>query len=110
MKPRTVATAVTSNRARAALWLCWLLGLLGFVVLASFAATYDYFTGDRWLTEAIQDGDARPGARSWTGQPFVGVAGAFIVGVVAAAGLWLASHRSEAVWLLGAFLSSSTER
>ena len=106
MKPRTVATAVTSNRARAALWLCWLLGLVGFVVLASFAATHDYFPGDRWLAEAIQDGDARAWREvlDWASR-LSEWPGALIVGIVAAAGLWLVSHRSEAVWLLGAFLS-----
>jgi len=106
MKPRTIATAVTSDRARVALWLCWSLGLVGFVVLASFAAIYNYFPGDRWLTEAIQDGDARPWreALDWASR-LSEWPGAFIVGVVAAAALWLVSHRSEAVWLLGGFLS-----
>ena len=106
MKPRTVAAAVTRNRARAALWVCWSLALVGFVVLASFAAAFDYFPGDRGLTEAIQRGDARAWreALDWVSR-LSEWPGAFIAGFVAAAGLWLVRHRSEAVWLLGAFLS-----
>jgi membrane-associated phospholipid phosphatase len=106
MKPRTVAAAVTRNRARAAFWLCWSLALVGFVVLASFAAAFDYFPGDRWLTEVIQRGDAHAWreALDWASH-LSEWPGAFIVGCVAAAGLWLVRHRSEAVWLVGAFLS-----
>jgi len=106
MKPRTVAAAVMRNRTRAALWVSWSLALVGFVVLASFAAAVDYFPGDRALTEVIQRGDARAWreALDWASH-LSEWPGAFIVGVVAAAGLWLASQRSEAVWLLGAFLS-----
>ena len=106
MKPRTVAAAVMRNRARAAFWLCWSLALVGFVVLASFAAASDYLPGDRWLTEVIQKGDARAWreALDWASR-LSEWPGAFVVGVVGAAGLWLARHRSEAVWLLGAFLS-----
>lgn len=106
MKARTVAAAVMRNGARAAFWLCWSLALVGFVVLASFAAAFDYFPGDRGLTEVIQRGDARAWreALDWASR-LSEWPGAFIVGFVAAAGLWLVSHRSEAVWLLGAFLS-----
>ena len=101
MKPRTVAAAAMRNRARAAPWLCWSLALAGFVVLASFAAAFDYFPGDRGLTEAIQRGDARAWreALDWASRlsewPCM-----VIVGFVAAALLWLLVHRSEAVWLL----------
>jgi membrane-associated phospholipid phosphatase len=106
MKPRTVAAAVMRNRARAAFWVYWSLALVGFVVLASFAAAFDYFPGDRGLTEAIQDihGHAWREALDWASH-LSEWPGAFIVGCVAAAGLWLVRHRSEAVWLLGAFLS-----
>jgi len=106
MKPRVVAPAVIRQRARAAFWLCWLLALAGFVVLASFAAAFDYFPGDRGLTEAVQDGNARPWreALDWASRVSEWP-GAFIVGFAAAAVLWLLAHRSEAVWLLGAFLS-----
>ena len=106
MKARTVAAAVMRNGARAAFWLCWSLALVGFVVLASFAAAFDYFPGDRGMTEVIQRGDARAWreALDWASR-LSEWPGAFIVGFVAAAGLWLVSHRSEAVWLLGAFLS-----
>jgi len=101
MKPRTVAAAVTGNRARAAFWLCWSLALVGFVVLASFAAAFDYFPGDRGLTEAIQRGDARAWreALDWASR-LSEWPGMVIVGFVAAALLWLLVHRSEAVWLL----------
>ena len=106
MKPRTVAAAAMRDRARAAFWLCWLLALVGFVVLASFAAAFDYFPGDRGLTEVIQRGDARGWRETLDWASHLSEwPGAFIVGCVAAAGLWLARHRSEAVWLLGAFLS-----
>jgi len=106
MKPRTVAAAVMRNRPRAAFWVYWSLALVGFVVLASFAVAFDYFPGDRGLTEAIQGihGHAWREALDWASR-LSEWPGAFIVGFVAAAGLWLASHRSEAVWLLGAFLS-----
>ena len=101
MKPRTVAAAVTRNRARAAFWVCWSLALAGFVVLASFAAAFDYFPGDRGLTEAIQRGDARAWreALDWASR-LSEWPGMVIVGFVAAAILWLLAHRSEAVWLL----------
>jgi undecaprenyl-diphosphatase len=106
MKPRTLATAVTRNRAQAALWLCWSLGLVGFVVLASFAAAFNYFPGDRALTDAIQDihGHAWRDVLDWASR-LSEWPEAFIVGLVAAVGLWLARRRSEAVWLLGGFLS-----
>lgn len=106
MKPRTVVTAFTRNRARTTLWACWSLGLVGFVVLASFAAAFNYFPGDRALTEAIQDIHGQPwrDALDWASR-LSEWPGAFIVGFVAAVGLWLASYRSEAVWLLGGFLS-----
>ena len=101
MKPRTVAAAVTRNRARAALWVCWSLALVGFVVLASFAAAFDYFPGDRGLTEVIQRGDARAWreALDWASR-LSEWPGMVIVGFVAAAILSLPAHRSEAVWLL----------
>jgi len=101
MKPRTVAAAVTRNRARAALWVCWSLALVGFVVLASFAAAFDYFPGDRGLTEVIQRGDARAWreALDWASR-LSEWPGMVIVGFVAAAILSLLAHRSEAVWLL----------
>jgi membrane-associated phospholipid phosphatase len=106
MKPRTVVAAVTRNGARSAFWVCWWLALVGFVVLASFAAAFDYFPGDRGLTEVIQKGDARAWreALDWASH-LSEWPGAFIMGLVAAAGLWLVRHRSEAVWLLGVFLS-----
>ena len=103
MKPRTVAAAVMRDGARPAFWVCWWLALAGFVVLASFAAAFDYFPGDRGLTEAIQKGDARAWREAldwasrlseWPGMVIVGFAGAAI--------LWLLAHRSEAVWLLAA--------
>ena len=101
MKPRTVAAAVTRNRARAALWVCWSLALVGFVVLASFAAAFDYFPGDRGLTEAIQRGDARAWreALDWASR-LSEWPGMVIVGFVAAAILSLLAHRSEAIWIL----------
>jgi undecaprenyl-diphosphatase len=79
----------------------WSLALLGFVVLASFAAAFDYFPGDRWLTEAIQKGDARAWreALDWASRLSEWPA-MLIVGFAGAAILWLLSHRSEAVWLL----------
>jgi undecaprenyl-diphosphatase len=106
MKPRTVAAALMRDGGRPAFWVCWWLALAGFVVLASFAAAFDYFPGDRGLTEAIQKGDARAWreALDWASR-LSEWPGAFIVGFAAAAGLRLVSHRSEAVWLLGAFLS-----
>jgi len=100
MKPRTVAPAVM-GQARVAFWLSWLLGLVGFVVLASFAAAFDYFPGDRGLTNAIQEGDARAWREAldwashlseWPAMLMVGFAGAAI--------LWLLANRSGAVWLL----------
>jgi undecaprenyl-diphosphatase len=80
---------------------CWWLALVGFVVLASFAAAFDYFPGDRALTEVIQKGDARAWREAldwasrlseWPAMAIVGFAGAAI--------LWLLARRSEAVWLL----------
>jgi membrane-associated phospholipid phosphatase len=103
MKPRTVSPAVMTDPARAAFWLCWSLALVGFVVLASFAAAFDYFPGDRGLTEAIQDVHARAWLdvldwashlSEWPGMLIVGFSGAAI--------LWVLLHRSEAVWLLAA--------
>jgi undecaprenyl-diphosphatase len=98
---RTVAAAVTRDGARTAFWVCWWLALVGFVVLASLAAAFDYFPGDRWLTEAIQKGDARAWreALDWASRLSEWPA-MVIVGFVGAAMLWLLSHRSEAVWLL----------
>ena len=103
MKLRTVAAAVMSDGARPAFWVCWWLALAGFVVLASFSAAFDYFPGDRGLTEAIQKGDARAWREAldwasrlseWPGMLIVGFAGAAI--------LWLLANRSEAVCLLAA--------
>lgn len=101
MKPRTVAPAVVGQRARAAFWVCWSLMLAGFVVLASFAAAFDYFPGDRGLTEAVQDGDARAwrDALEWASR-LAEWPGMLIVGFAAAAMLVALAHRSEAVWLL----------
>jgi membrane-associated phospholipid phosphatase len=101
MKPRTAAAASTRDGARAAFWVFWWLALAGFVVLASFAAAFDYFPGDRWLTEAIQRGDARAWRETldWASR-LSEWPGMLIVGFASAATLWLLSHRSEAVWLL----------
>ena len=101
MKPRTVAPAVMGERQRAAFWLCWSLVLVGFVVLASFAAAFDYFPGDRGLTEAIQDGDARAwrDALEWASR-LAEWPGMLIVGFAAGATLGLLAHRSEVIWLL----------
>ena len=101
MKPRTVAAPDMRDGARPAFWVCWWLALAGFVVLASFAAAFDYFPGDRGLTEAIQKGDAWAWREAldwasrlsdWPAMVIVGFAGAAI--------LWLLAHRSGAVWLL----------
>jgi len=101
MKPRTLAPAIMGERARAAFWVCWSLVLVGFVVLASFAAAFHYFPGDRGLTEAIQDGDARAwrDALDWASR-LSEWPGMLIVGLAAAATLVLLAHRSEAVWLV----------
>jgi len=103
MKPRVVAPAVMGQRARAAFWLCWVLALVGFVVLASFAAAFDYFPGDRGLTEAVQDGNARPWreALDWASR-LSEWPGMLIVGLTGAAMLWLLANRSGAIWLLAA--------
>jgi undecaprenyl-diphosphatase len=101
MKPRTVAAALMRDGGRPAFWVCWWLALAGFVVLASFAAAFDYFPGDRGLTEAIQKGDARAWreALDWASRLSEWPA-MVIVGFAGAATLWLLAHRSEAVWLL----------
>jgi len=105
MKPRTVALAVMRDRAQAAFWLAWSLTLVAFVILASFAAAFDNFPGDRGLTEAIQDGDGRAWreALDWASR-LSEWPGMLIVGFVGAAILWLLAHRSQAVWLLAALL------
>jgi undecaprenyl-diphosphatase len=81
--------------------LCWWLALAAFVVLASFAAAFDYFPGDRGLTDAIQKGDARAwrDALDWASRLSEWPA-MVIVGFAGATTLWLLAHRSEAVWLL----------
>ncbi len=101
MNPRTLITAVIRDRARTAFWLSWSLALVAFVVLASFAAAVNYFPGDRGLTDAIQDVDGRVWheALQWASR-LSAWPGGLIVGVAAAAVLWLLAHRSEAVWLL----------
>ena len=101
MNPRKVAAAITRDYARTAFWVCWWLALLGFVVLASFAAAFDYFPGDRWLTEAAQKGDARAWreALDWASHLSEWPA-MIIVGFAGAAVLWLLAHRPEAVLLL----------
>jgi len=101
MKPRKVTPADTRDRGRPAFWLCWWLALAGFVVLASFAAAFDYFPGDRGLTDAIQKGDARAWreALDWASRLSEWPA-MVIVGFAGAATLWLLAHRSEGVWLL----------
>ena len=100
MKLRTVAFAVTGNRAQAAFWLCWSLALVAFVVLASFAAVSDYFPGDRGLSEGIQNVDASAwrDALDWASR-LSEWPGIVIVGFAAAATLWLLAHRSEVAWL-----------
>ena len=100
---RTVAAAVRRDGARPAFWVCWWLALVGFVVLASFAAAFDYFPGDRGLTEAIQEGDARAwrDALDWASR-LSEWPGMLIVGFAGAAILWLLANRSEAVCLLAA--------
>jgi len=101
MKPRFLS--VMGERAPSAFWLCWLLALMVFVVLASFAAALNYFPGDRGLTEAIQDGNARPWreALDWASR-LSEWPGMLIVSFAGAAMLWLLAHRSEAVCLLAA--------
>lgn len=89
------------HRALAAFWVCWWLALAGFIVLASFAAAFDYFPGDGGLTEAIQDVDARAWheALDWASR-LSEWPGMLIVGFAAAAILGLLTHRSAAAWLL----------
>ena len=91
------------ERAPAAFWLCWLLALMGFVALASFAAAFDYFPSDRGLTEAVQgvDASAWREALDWASR-LSEWPGMLIVGFAGAATLWLLAHRSETVWLLAA--------
>ena len=103
MKPWVAAAAVVGQRGPAAFWLCWLLALVGFVVLASFAAAFDYFPGDRGLTDAVQGGDARAWreALDWASR-LSEWPGMVIVGFAGAAMLWLLARRSQAVWLLAA--------
>lgn len=101
MNPRTAAAALTSDKVRTAFWVCWWLALLGFVVLASFAAAFDYFPGDRWLTEAVQKGDSRAWreALDWASHLSEWPA-MVVVGFTGAVALWLLAHRPEAVLLL----------
>src|SRR4030042_3935563 len=101
MKLRTVPAAVMRDGARPAFWVCWWLALAGFVVLASFAAAFDYFPGDRGLTDAIQKGDARAWreALDWASRLSEWPA-MVIVGFAGAATLWLPAHRSAAGVLL----------
>jgi undecaprenyl-diphosphatase len=101
MKPQTAAAATAGGRARTAFWICWWLALLGFVVLASFAAASDYFPGDRWLSDAIQEGDASAwrDTLDWASR-LAEWPGVVVVGVTGAAALWLLPHRLEAVCLL----------
>lgn len=103
MKPWVAAAAVVGQRAPAAFWLCWLLALVGFVVLASFAAAFDYFPGDRGLTDAVQGGDVRAWreALDWASR-LSEWPGMVIVGFAGAAMLWLLARRFQAVWLLAA--------
>lgn len=103
MNPRTVVPAVMRNRAQAAFWLCWSLALVAFVVLASFAAAFNYFPGDRGLTEGIQNVDASAwrNALDWASR-LSDWPGIVIVSLAAAAALWLLAHRSEVAWLAAA--------
>ena len=101
MSPRKLAPAVRRDRAPTAFWLVWSLALVAFVVLASFAAAFDYFPGDRGLAGWIQDLDARAWreALDWASR-LSELPGVLIVGLAGAAILWLLTYRSEAVWLV----------
>jgi membrane-associated phospholipid phosphatase len=103
MNPRTVAPALMKNRARAAFWFFWSLALVAFVVLASFAAAFDYFPGDRGLAGWIQGTDTRAWreALDWASH-LSEWPGIVIVSLAAAAALWLLGHRSEVIWLVAA--------
>ena len=76
---------------------------MAFVILASFAAAFDYFPGDRGLAGWIQDLDGRAWreALDWASR-LSEWPGMLIVGFAGAAMLWLLAHRSEAAWLLAA--------
>jgi membrane-associated phospholipid phosphatase len=102
----TLALAVINGAARRLFWLSWLLSVLGFAVLAGFAAATDYFPGDRGLTDRIQDLDAPAltNALDWASDladtPLV-----LAVALGGALGLWLLRRRPEAAWLVVALVA-----
>jgi membrane-associated phospholipid phosphatase len=101
-----VAMAMINGERRRLFWLSWLLAALGFAVLAGFAASVDYFPGDRGLAERIQNIDtpALTNALDWASDlsdaPLV-----IAVALCGALGLWLLRRRLEAACLVAALVT-----
>lgn len=79
----------------------WLLALLGFGVLAGFAAAYDTFPADLWLTHRLQEIDAVAFARAvdWA-EDLADAPTMIAVWLAAGAALLGLAHRWEALLLL----------
>jgi len=79
----------------------WLAALLGFVVMAGFAAAYDYFPGDLWISHHLQQihsaafDDAVSIPEAAADLPYVLAVWLPVLGL-----LWLLRHRGQAVLLL----------
>jgi len=94
-------------RALPAPLVLWFLLLGGFVVLSAFAAAYDRFPGDLWLTHRFQDIDSSALARmlNWAADAASGW-GPVVVAAAGALLLFRARQRLEALLLLVAPVAS----
>ena len=87
-------------RPRLACLLLWLAALLGFAVMAGFAAAYDYFSADLWLAHRLQEidsaafDDALDLPEILADFPFL-----LAVWLPALGLLWLLHHRRQALLL-----------
>lgn len=81
--------------------LLWLIVLIGFAVLAGFAAVYDTFPADEWLAHRLQEIDATAFERAvdWA-EDLADAPLLIVVWLAAAAGLLAVARRWEALLLL----------
>lgn len=79
----------------------WLLALLGFALLAGFAAAYDYFPADLWVSHRLQGIDAAAFGKAVSlPETLADLPLVLAVWLPALALLWLLRHHWEALLLL----------